>query len=372
VVHILESLKTGGAETLVRHLAAGFEPSEFELILLSVYQDRLSESERLSLRARSISIGRKGRSDLSFFPRLVAALRELHPDIVHCHISAGRYAGRAAAILAEVPAIVFTEHGGDPWDLGRSVINRVLHARTARFVTFTESQRRRFAASEHVALDRISVIPNGVAIPPTGDRFELRRQLGIAPSAFALYLPARLTQQKNQVLAIKAFAEIASSRENWRLVIAGAGPLENLLRAETAKLLPGRVAFLGFREDASALCRCMDAFVMCSTWERMPLALGEAMRAGLPVVSTPWDGVEDFLGDGVTAILSSGYSVAEFTHALLRLEDRRLCASISARARQFADDVFDIDSCVRRHATLYREVLSLAGSQSPVSYSLAR
>ena len=300
VVHILESLKAGGAETLVRNLAAGFVQSEFELQIISIYDDLLSESERASLAAPSISIGRRRRSDFSFFPKLVATLRELKPEIVHCHVSAGKYAGRAAAILASVPAIVFTEHGGDRRDFLRTTINRVLHSYTTRFVTFTDSYRLQLSRIERIPLQQISVIPNGVAAPPVVDKFEIRQSIGIPINAFVLYLSARLTEQKNQMLAIRAFAEVAQVHDGWSLVVAGTGPLDKSLRDEASKIAKGRVRFLGYRDDAAALCRAMDVFIMSSNWEMMPLALGEAMRAGLPVVSTPWTGVENFLIDGVT------------------------------------------------------------------------
>ena len=154
VVHVVQHLKSGGAETLVRGLAAGLASSGVAVTVVSIYPDALEPAERAALGFPVVTIGRRGRGDVGFFPRLVQTLRELSPDIVHAHLHAGKYAGRLAALAAGAPAIVFTEHGDEASGALRGAVNRVLHPRTTRFITFNEAQRRRFGASQGVPLDQ--------------------------------------------------------------------------------------------------------------------------------------------------------------------------------------------------------------------------
>jgi glycosyltransferase involved in cell wall biosynthesis len=243
----------------------------------------------------------------------------------------------------------------------RALINRVLHRRTTRFVTFTSTQRTRFAAVEGVPLDKVAVIANGIESAVMGDRNELRMEIGLPLDAFVLYLPARLAAQKNQFLAMRAFDSVARDDKRWRLVLAGRGPLETALKEEASRLATAsQITFLGFRADAARLCGGMDVFLMTSRWERMPLALGEAMRAGLPVVTTPWEGAEDFVTDGITGFVAGAHSIEAFASALERLRDDKQRASIAARGREFANDQFDLDTSVYRHIALYREVAGFA------------
>lgn len=361
VVQVVQHLKSGGAETLVRGLSAGLASAGVAVTVVSIYADALDPAEREALGFPVVTIGRRGRSDVGFFPRLVKTIRDLSPDIVHAHLHAGKYAGRIAALAAGSRAIVFTEHGDEASGALRGAVNRVLHPRTTRFITFNEAQRRRFAAAEGVPLERIAVIPNGVAAPAAGDRATLRRALDIEPETFAAYLPARMTAQKNQALAIRAFARVWRGEKRRRLYLAGTGPLEGELRRLVEVLqIADRVHFLGFRDDAAALCRAMDVFLMPSIWERMPLALGEAMRAGLPVVTTHWDGVEDFVVDGETGFVAAGdgrtNDVDAFSRALVRATDDVARRRIAERARAFADERFDLGTSVRRHISLYREI----------------
>ena len=92
VVHVVQTLKAGGAETLVRGLCAGLAEAGIAVTVVSIYPDDLSQSERAALGFPVVSLGRRGRSDFGFFPRLVATLRELAPDVVHAHLHAGKYA----------------------------------------------------------------------------------------------------------------------------------------------------------------------------------------------------------------------------------------------------------------------------------------
>jgi len=359
VVHVVQHLKSGGAETFVRGLTSGLRRGGLDVRILSIYEDGLTASERADLGVPIVSLERRGRGDVAAFGRVVGALRALRPDVVHAHLHAGKYAGRIGSILAGVPSLVFTEHGDEAGGAVRAAVNRVLHARTTRFVVFSEHQRRAFAASEGVPLERVTVIPNGVATPPAAERADVRRELRIADDAFAAYLPARLSPQKNQSAALQAFAAAFESDPRARLVLAGTGRLEDALRAEAAALgLGERVSFLGFRDDAARLMRGMDAFLMPSLWERMPLALGEAMRAGLAVVTAPWDGHADFVRDGETGVVATDGSAEAFARALERVRDGDVRARLAASARAFADEAFALETSVERHAALYAELVA--------------
>jgi glycosyltransferase involved in cell wall biosynthesis len=357
VVQLVPNLVGGGAEAAVRTLSAGLAAAGVDVTIVSIYPSGLDPDELQRLGVPVVDLGRQGRGDRGYFRRLVRALRELRPDVVHAHLHTGQYGGRAAALLARVPAVVLTIHGDEPGGPVRWAADRVLHAGTARFIVFTESQRRRFAAEDRVAPDRIAVIPNGVAaMAPTASREELRAELHLAPDAFALYSAGRLAPEKNQRAAIEALALArAAGADRMRLVLAGDGPLAAELRAVAADLgVADRVDFLGFRRDAPALAGAMDLFVLPSLRERMPLALGEAMLAGLAPAITPWDGYADFVRDGETGFVATGFDGAALSAAMLRAYgDDAARAAVAQRAQASARAQFDSGAMVRAHVELY-------------------
>jgi glycosyltransferase involved in cell wall biosynthesis len=99
----------------------------------------------------------------------------------------------------------------------------------------------------------------------------------------------------------------------------------------------------------------MDLFVMPSIWERMPLALGEAMMGGLVPVLAPWDGHDEFVVDGETGFVAADYSPQAFAAAIRRARGAgERDASVTESARASANKLFSFGTMVRRHAALYR------------------
>ncbi len=357
VVHVVQTLVAGGAETMIRTLCPGLVAAGVDVRVVSVYPAGLDDAGRAKLVAPVTDLGRRGGSDVGFFPKLVRALREQKPAIVHAHLHTGQYAGRFAAVLASVPHIVLTVHGDEPGGPLRWNIDRLLHARTQRFIVFTQAQRQRYAAEQRVPLERIAVIPNGVAVPQaTASRADVRAQLGVPATAFAVYAVGRLAPEKNQTAALDAIASLPRrGAPDVHLVLAGTGPLASELRAHADALGIGeRVHFLGHRDDAPALAYAMDAFVLPSLRERMPLALGEAMLAGLAPVVTPWAGHDDVIRAGENGFVARGFDGESLADALLdAYGDRARLARIAQRAAHDAHTSFDATAMVDAHVALY-------------------
>jgi glycosyltransferase involved in cell wall biosynthesis len=354
VVQLVPDLVGGGAETVVRALCAGLQARGVETTAVSIYPSRLDPRAGVEIGVPVVEIGRRDRRDLGYFPRLVRALRALAPDVVHAHLHTGQYAGRIAALLAGTPAIVFTVHGEEPKSALRHILDQALDGRTARFVVFTEAQREALSRERQIAPHRIEVIPNGVSVPETAlTREEIRAMLGVPRDAFAVYSAGRFRPEKNHALAIAALTHLDAG---VHLVLAGDGPQEAALRDDVRRHgLDARVHFLGFRSDAAALGSAFDVFVLPSQRERMPLSVGEAMLAGLPVVSTPWTGVGDVVRDGVTGFVAASFESEAFAVAIEAA--RRDGPSTIPSARAFAEANFGVEAMVRRHAELYRSLV---------------
>jgi glycosyltransferase involved in cell wall biosynthesis len=362
VVQLVPDLVGGGAETVVRALCAGLHDQGVEATAVSIYPSRLDPRLGGEIGVPVVEIGRRDRRDLGYFPRLVRALRALAPDVVHAHLHTGQYAGRIAALVAGTPAIVFTVHGDEPKSALRHILDHALDARTARFVVFTEAQRDELSRERQIASERIAVIPNGVRVPHSAlSREQIRVRLRVPGNAFVLYSAGRFRQEKNHALAIAALARLDPS---VHLVLAGDGPLEESLRAQAARLdVAWRVHFLGFRADAAELGTAFDLFVLPSLRERMPVAVAEAMLAGLPVASTPWPGVGDILRNGATGFVAEDFEPAGFAAAI---ESARRAGwrslQIAQDARAYAEEHFGVDAMVRRHAELYRSLSGAAAA----------
>lgn len=127
---------------------------------------------------------------------------------------------------------------------------------------------------------------NGIMV----DRFLFRRPLresarqseGLGDK-FVVGHVGRFVEPKNHTQLVEIFAEVAKLRRDAVLLLIGDGPLMEACQRQVAVLgLEERVRFLGMRGDMDALYMAMDAFVLPSLYEGLPVAAIEAQAAGLP------------------------------------------------------------------------------------------
>ena len=89
----------------------------------------------------------------------------------------------------------------------------------------------------------------------------------------------------------------------------------------------------------------------------MPLALLEAMSAGLPIVATRVGGIPEVLEDGVSGILVGPARPEELAGAIRRLaNDRPAAAAMGTAARRRWSERFSDQRMIDEHIGLYREL----------------
>ena len=118
------------------------------------------------------------------------------------------------------------------------------------------------------------------------------------------------------------------------------------------------MTFLNVLADAPRLLRAVDVYVSASSREGLPLALVEAMGAGLPVVATRVPGNVDTVDDGVTGFLVRADDPADMAEAvarLLRAPDLR--ARMGAAGLERARSLFSVERMVDETARVYRAVM---------------
>ncbi|GAA2001086.1 glycosyltransferase family 4 protein [Catenulispora subtropica] len=229
-------------------------------------------------------------------PAIRHAARRAAADVVHAH---GLRAG-AAACLAVRKRTVVTLHNAPSNRAGELLLRLV--AQRADVVLGASHDLVDTAAGYGARDVRFAPVVAPRLPAPTRSfqelRTGLRSELGLAPDDARRVVLAvgRLAPQKDYATLLKALVLIQDRHgaENVPPVaIAGEGPQRAALQAVIDRhQLP--VTLLGHRTDIADLLRAADVFVMCSTWEARPLALQEALRAGMDrIVATDVGGVAE-------------------------------------------------------------------------------
>lgn len=236
--------------------------------------------------------------------RLMARFR---PDVVHTHTAKAGAAGRIAGLLyrtfsRERPLFVHTFHGhvfhGYYSKLKTRIflaIERFLaRASTDRIVVLSEQQLREIRDEFRVGrAEQFVVVPLGIALPAARSAALPVRAHSVRPSPPVVGIVGRLTAIKNHDLFLRVAARL---RDDARFAIYGDGADRAQLERRAAELgLGDRVLFAGTR-DVGEIYASLDVLALTSRNEGTPLAIIEAMAAGVPVIATAVGGVVDLLG----------------------------------------------------------------------------
>jgi glycosyltransferase involved in cell wall biosynthesis len=294
VLHVRSSSGLYGAEYVVLGLIPALARLGVRSTLLALDNQHLAR-QPLFERARLLGVPAErlpcgSRFDLATIRALRRALVQERDTLLHVHdYKSARMAWLARGRRA-VP-IVATSHGHYPTTRGLRLYQRIEVWLMRRFdaVCIVSARMQPQLASAGVPSERIHLIENGVdtsrfrpdAVPWP------RAQFGIADAAIVFGAAMRLTEQKNPLGLVEAFALVAVDVARAVLVIAGDGPLRAAIQARAVELgIADRVHLIGARDDLQHFYPMLDVFVLPSVYEGLPLALLEAMAAERPSVAT--------------------------------------------------------------------------------------
>jgi glycosyltransferase involved in cell wall biosynthesis len=353
VLEVVPTLKRAGAENVVAALARRLDRSRFELKVASLY-GRFPQG--LELDVPVWYLGKRRGLDIRMVPRLAAVMREFRPEVVHTHSYVLRYT-LPAVWLAGPQAMVHTVHNMAEREadrLGRAIQGWAWRRGVAA-VAIGDEVARSFRAV--YGRDPARTIPNGIETAAFGRpeaRAAWRTAEGFGADEVLIASAGRLEPQKNPLGLIEAFARVPAGR----LVMAGEGSLMEAAGQKAERLgVEERVRFLGVRTDVAEMLSACDIFALASDWEGCPLAVMEAMAAGLPVVATAVGGVPELVEDGVTGILAARGDVQALASALDALAEnpqRRLEMGQAARERSKR---FEVSAMVEAYSALFEEMV---------------
>ena len=224
---------------------------------------------------------------------LRAAIDATEPDVVISHAPQINVPTLLALRGGAVPVIV-TEHGdvpvrqdtARPWLWKKWLwyrLRRLCYPSAFKVVSVSAAIDRNFA---WLPDDRRSVIHN--PFPLLGlQPMPVQLPRGLAPGRPWIASMGRLSYAKGFDVLLAAFARIAASFPEWQLLIMGDGPLRVQLHRQARELIANdRIIFAGALAEPFALLQQAKFFVMASRYEGFPMAHGEALACGLPVIAT--------------------------------------------------------------------------------------
>ena len=367
VLHLIAPTHFGGAERVVLSLTDAIDRSRFNVVIGSFVNARSPDNEFLG-RVREMGIPGtvfwlRRTLDVENIPRLVRFILSERIAIVHTHGYRSDIVGLIAARLSSRPVIA-TVHGFVPIDSRLRLYEQCdrLVLRFFDLVLPVSDQIGQTLRSSGVPGERMTTIRNAVA-PGLGD--ERKRSGTPIPLCkrdgdFLIGIVGRLSPEKNIAGFLEAARRLSGRYGHLRFVVVGEGPERECLEGLTIRLgLDGKVRFTGFVENMEEVYSLLDMLVIASSTEGVPLTVLEAMKHGIPVVSTAVGGIPEVIEDGVDGLIVDAGDTGALCRAVEMLVvdgNRYMAISMNAKRRVLRD--FDRSSWVRRIEGCYLSMLN--------------
>lgn len=355
----------GGIERYVEVLAHGLAARGHRVTVVACQTDGAPREEQDGS-VRIVRVPATDILDTRFnvpypLPRPLVAVRALsrlvaEADVVNPHdaLYTTSVLSLAIAHRRHVPTVL-TQHvafvpQGKRWlDTAQRAAIATL-GRSARLATRVVSYNPAVAewAKATWKLPDVRVLPPGVPEAPQVDCAALRRELGLPPDRFvALFVGRDVPKKGLDVL-------IAARDPGFEILAVSDRPPGGA---------PDGVRIIPFMDslELRRLMRCVDAFVLPSEAEGIPLSLQEALVTGVPCVVTPGAGYEHYLRDGEVLLVRQDPS--EIRAALSRIAvDKSFSRQLASRAREAGQREFGLDRFVSAYERIYTDA---AGAEAP-------
>lgn len=268
---------------------------------------------------------------------IARVIREVKPTVIHAHDMRASFC--AALACGKIPLISHIHIN--------NIDSRTLTLKAFLYLYAGRKAKRIFWVSQS-AFDgyfyKDILAPKSLVLQNVIDPEMLRQKAAAdAAEAYDLVYLGAIEAQKNPGRLAEVFTQVLRLRPSTRIAVIGTGSEEEKLRNGLSQGgVPERVDFLGFRRNPYGILSKAGVMVMTSDYEGTPMVALEALTLGVPIVSTPVDGMCDLVKDNENGFLSP--QVPELAERIVRiLEDDTLHRALSDGAKKKIAEIMDVD-----------------------------
>src|SRR3989442_6580101 len=266
--------------------------------------------------------------------------------------------------IAGVTKIIHNEHGFNideaiALSAKRSLVRFFVYRMASKTVVVSNELLSIMQNKFYLNHRKLAFIPNGINkdyyIKNFSERERVRAVLGFKNTDFVVGFSGRLDPVKNFDLMVKVFLHCLRNDPHFKLLIIGDGPekerIENLCKGVN---IQKHVLLAGKKDEVLPYLRALDAFLLTSHTEQMPMTILEAMSVGIPVVASKVGEIPHMIDDGMDGFLVSPNMAPEtWSRILISIKNDESYKNIGILARKKIMDKFQEETMV----SCYKNVL---------------
>jgi glycosyltransferase involved in cell wall biosynthesis len=376
IAFMIDHLRVGGAQRHLLEVVGGLDRTRYSVEMWTATTepgDLAPAFERAGAPVYSFGIDATMLSPKTLVAagRAARELRARGVQILHGYLFEGNILAALVGTIGRFPVTLVSKRSLDRYRrLDRRLAAWLSNKLASRVLVNATAVGDLVAEHEWCPRERITLIPNGVGLPPVvrGDRSARAARSGPPSDSPLVGMVGRLSWKKGYEFALAAAAMVRAEVPGVRFEIVGDGPLRGDLERATVRAgLESAVRFLGQRSDVPALMSRFDCYVLSSIIEGMPNALLEAMALGRPVVTTSAGGSAEVVVDGDSGIVVPPRDAGALADGILRvLRDAELAARLGQAAEERVRRHFSREAMLASLDELYRSELHRSGHLPPV------
>ena len=298
VLHVLHSMNRGGAENALmnyyRHIDRSIIQFDF---LLTDDGNGAFDKEILSLGGKIYRIPRLTMLGPNRYIQAIKIFFESHPDytIVHSHTSSKSVIPLAIARSKGVPIRIAHSHNsmseGGLRGLIRNLLMPLLRVTANVYYSCGEQAAVWLYGDHFLKAGKVQIVRNVIEANKfrlnLSTRQNIRSKHGILHDTFVIGHVARFNDQKNHKFSIDILKEVLLRRPNSVLLLVGDGELRHdIIDYAQSQGVESHVIMTGVVPNVYDYEQAMDAFILPSFYEGLPLSIVEAQVSGLPCFTT--------------------------------------------------------------------------------------
>ena len=338
ILHVVGGMNRGGVETWLMHVLRLVDPVDYHMDFLVQTSDQAAFDNEI-LDAGSLVIPcLKPRYPIQYARNFRRVMRKYGPyDVLHSHVH--YYSGCVLCLAhsAGVPTLIAHSHTDtreleEQAEKPRRMYATLMKRMISRYAVCGLAASKK-AAEDLFGLDwaddpRWRILYCGIDLEPfkqAVDPQQIRAEMGIPEKAFVVGHAGRFSEVKNHTFIVDIASEVGKAAADIRFFLVGDGPLRPTIERKVESLgLRDKVIFAGVRTDVPRLMLgAMDAFILPSLREGLPLVLIEAQSAGLPCVFSDVISEEADIVKHLVKRLPVDGSAATWAAAILNLRRNR-------------------------------------------------
>lgn len=356
VLHVITSLRTGGAERLMVDLLPRLQERGLQVelaVLDGTATDFYSALEAQGIPIHALGMGIRAMHSPCCIPALRRLMRQF--DIVHTHNTPSQYFVAIASMgMKLAPKLVTTEHNTTntrrniPW---LRCVDSWMYSRYAEIIGVSQSTTQ--ALLDYLPqLPHCLTINNGIVVTKFQEAFPANDIIEQYSQYKRLVMAAAFRAQKDHETIIRALHLLP---DDYHLLLAGDGNRRKIVEEFGAQeQLSQRVHFLGNRNDVANVLKAADVIVMSSRYEGLSLSSLEGLASGRPVVASDVPGLREIVGNA--GILFPQGDAQALAKTILALEEHpKLRQQTIEKGLQRAHQ-YDISTMIEAYWQVYQSL----------------